>query len=78
MSTGANNSDCEQFRRAFEKDSFPSLEALYIILSGFLTFSNLPFIIQFRTVKQSVRRATKRLSVKNSTSEAKVITANDL
>ena len=78
MSTGTNNSDCEQFRRAFEKDSFPSLEALYIILSGFLTFSNLPFIIQFRTVKQSVRRATKRLSVKNSTSEAKVITANDL
>ena len=78
MSTGANNSDCVRFRREFEKNSFPSLEALYVTLSGFLTFSNLPFIVQFRTVKQSVRRATKRLSTKSATSEAKNATANDL
>ena len=69
MSTGTNNPDCEKFRRQFQEDSFPSLEAIYVILSGFLNFANLPFIVQFRTVKQSVRRVTKRVSVKSLTSQ---------
>ena len=72
MSTGTNNPNCERFRRQFEEDSYPSLEAIYIVLAGFLNFSNLPFIVQFKTVKHSVRRATRRLSSKSQTSEAKI------
>lgn len=72
MSTGTNNPNCERFRRQFEEDSYPSLEAIYVILSGFLNFSNLPFIVQFKTVKQSVRRATRRLSTKSLTSDVKI------
>ena len=72
MSTGTKNPNCGRFRRQFEEDSYPGLEAIYITLVGFLNFSNLPFIVQFKTVKQSVRRATRRLSTKSLTSEAKL------
>ena len=69
MSTGSNNPSCETFREQFEDDSYPAFDTVHIMLVGLLNFSNLPFVVQFRTVKHTVRRATRRLSSKSLTSD---------
>ena len=65
MSTGIHNPNCEDFRRQFQEYSYPGLDTIYVMLVGLLNFSNLQFVVQFRTVKYTVRRATKRLSTKS-------------
>ena len=65
MSTGINNPICKSSRRQLEDSSYPVLDIILIMLLGLLNFSNLPFVVQFKTVKHIVRRATKRLSSKS-------------
>ena len=67
MAGGTNRSHtCEKFRNEFEKLSYPGLECIYLILFTFLNFSSLPFVIQYKAVKQSVKEATKRLRLKKN------------
>ena len=68
MAGGTNRSHtCEKFRNEFEKLSYPGLECIYLILFTFLNFSSLPFVIQYKEVKQSVKEATRRLNLKKNT-----------
>ena len=67
MAGGANRSHtCEKFRNGFEKLTYPGLEYLYLIFFTFLNFSSLPFVIQYKAVKQSVKEATRRLIFKKN------------
>jgi len=54
--------DCEEDRRKFIDRGVPSLQITYLILYSFLTFSNLPFIIQFQSVKVYVSRKVSMTS----------------
>ena len=67
MAGGASRSHtCEKFRNEFESLTHPGLECTYLILFTFLNFSSLPFVIQYKTVKRSVKEATKRLNLKKN------------
>ena len=68
MATGSDNPDCEQYKKQLEDLSYPALDVIYLLLIAFLNFSNLPFVVQFKTFKHSVRRVTKRLSSKSLSS----------
>ena len=46
--------DCEQYRKNFEEISLPLLVALYLVLSAFLNVSNLPLIIEYKSMKQAI------------------------
>ena len=63
MSTGNNNPDCAVFKTQMEAHTYPGFDIVYFILIGFLNFSNVPFVVQFKTVKHTVRRATMRMSL---------------
>ena len=58
--------DCQDLRRDLEADVNPVVEVIYLVLIAFLNFASLPFVIQFQTVKHSVRRVTQRLSSHNT------------
>jgi len=60
--------DCKPFRRDFEARTIPELVIVYFTLFSFLSYSNLPFIIQVKTVKHFVARTARRLSSKKSLS----------
>ena len=46
--------DCEPFRREFEDLSIRSLQVLYLILVAFLSISNLPLVIEYKSVKDII------------------------
>jgi len=72
MAGGSQRSHtCEPYRREFESLSHPGLECTYLILFAFLNFSSLPFVIQYKTVKRSVKEATRRLTLKKSSDSDK-------
>ena len=72
MSGGTSRSDtCEPYRREFESLSHPGLECTYLILFAFLNLSSLPFVIQYKTIKRSVRDATRRITLKKSSDSDK-------
>ncbi|XP_065891009.1 uncharacterized protein [Dysidea avara] len=72
MSGGTGRSDtCEPYRREFESLSHPGLECTYLILLAFLNLSSLPFVIQYKTIKRSVREATRRITLKKSSDSDK-------
>ena len=50
--------DCEGYKKKFLDRGIPGLQLTYIILYTFLTYSNLPFIIQFQSVKVFVRKVS--------------------
>ena len=54
--------DCHKLRLDFEAERNFTIEVIYLILTAFLNFASLPFVIQFRTVKHRVRQATQRLT----------------
>ena len=54
--------DCESYRRELEALSLPGLTIIYYTLFSFLSYSNLPFLIQFKTVKLFVVKTARRLS----------------
>ena len=63
MSTGSNNPNCALFKSQLEDQTYPGFDIVLFILIGFLNFSNLPFVVQFKTVKHTVRRATLKFSL---------------
>ena len=78
MSGGTSRSNtCEPYRREFESLSHPGLECFYLILFAFLNFVSLPFVIQYKTVKRSVKEATRRLTLKKSSDSEKKSSDSD-
>jgi len=45
---------CDVYRREFEALSYPGLLITYLILFAFLNISNLPLVIQYKTVKRVI------------------------
>ena len=62
--------DCEPYRKELETVSLPGLRILYNTLSASLSYSNLPFLIQFKTVKEFVVKTVKKLNVRKSNSSS--------
>ena len=60
-------SDCHELRLDLEAEINPVLEVITFIFLALLNFASLPFVIQFETVKKSVRRATSRLNSRITT-----------
>ena len=60
--------DCEPYRRDVEARTNPVLLTVYFTLFSFLSYSNLPFLIQFKTLKIFVVNTARKLSYKRSTS----------
>ena len=56
--------DCEEERRKFEALSYPYLTAANTAAYAILNLSNLPLVLQYHNVKQSVRKLTRRISTK--------------
>ena len=56
--------DCHNLRLDLEAETNFVIEVIYLILTAFLNFASLPFVIQFQTVKHTVRQAKRRLSAK--------------
>ena len=46
--------DCEQYRKNFEEISIPCLIVMYLILMSFLNVSNLPLIIEYKSMKRVI------------------------
>ena len=58
--------DCERYRREFEDLSIPGLLVLYRILAAFLNVSNLPLIIEYKSVKNIVLSTLGQHTVKDT------------
>ena len=54
--------NCHKLRLDFEAETNFTIEVIYLILTAFLNFASLPFVIQFHTIKHRVRQATRRIS----------------
>ena len=46
--------DCEQYKKNYQEISIPSLAIMYLILAAFLNISNLPLIIEYKSMKQAI------------------------
>ena len=46
--------DCEQYRKKFEEITIQELQVLHLILVAFLNLSNLPLIIEYKSVKDKI------------------------
>ena len=66
--TGGNrrDHDCQSLRTDLEAETSPVLEVIAFISIAFLNFATLCFVIQFQTVKNSVRQAARKFSSRNS------------
>ena len=58
--------DCEQYREEIEDLSIQELQVLYLILLAFLNFSNLPLIIEYKTVKDIIISTLGRDTVRET------------
>ena len=59
--------DCHELRLDLEAEINPVLEVISFVFIALLSFASLPFVIQFETMKKSVRRATTRLNSRTTT-----------
>ena len=46
--------DCEQYREEFEEITIQELQVLYLVLFMFSNLSNLPLIIEYKSVKEKI------------------------
>ena len=60
--------DCEHYRKEFEDLSIDGLLVVYLILGAFLNVSNLPLIIEYKSMKEIIISALSRSAVKESES----------
>ena len=61
--------DCEPYRRDFEAKSNPELISAFFTLFSLLSYSNLPFLIQFKTVKHFLLETVRKMGSKKSTQQ---------
>ena len=67
-----NDLDCEHYRKEFEDLSNEGFLILQLILVAFLNVSNLPLIIEYRSIKEFIVSALSRSVVKGN--ESRTIT----
>ena len=60
--------DCQSLKLDIESETFPVIDAILIISTGFLNFSTLSFVIQFKTIKNIVGKAVRKFKITLSTS----------
>ena len=48
--------NCFEQRQDLEAESYPAVEVIYLLLVAFLNFASLPFVIQFESIKQRVKK----------------------
>ena len=58
--------DCERYRREVEKLSIRGLQVLYLFLLSFLNISNLPLIIEYKSVKDAILSTLGRDTVRET------------
>ena len=58
--------DCEQYRREFEDLSIHWLQVMYLVLVAFLNISNLPLIIEYKSVKDIILSTLGRDTVRET------------
>ena len=59
--------DCRELRLDLEAETYPVVEVIYLTIFAFLNFSSLSFVIQFETVRHTLRQATQKFSSKTLT-----------
>ena len=60
------NHDCDMERTSLEAQSNPMLEGVYFVFIAFDNLSNLPFVVQFQTVKEFVSKAVRKITNRNA------------
>ena len=60
--------NCEQYRKEIEARTYPPLLIAYFTLFSFLSYSNLPFLIKFKTIKLFVVNTARKLRSTSSAS----------
>ena len=58
--------DCEQYRKEFEDLSIHWLQVLYLLLVAFLNVSNLPLIIEYKSMKDIILSTLGRDTVRET------------
>ena len=53
-----NGHDCHKLRLELEAQTVPVLEVVYFTMVAFVNFALLPLVVQFQTVKHTIRQAT--------------------
>ena len=64
--------DCEQYREEFEDITIQELQVLYLILFAFINLSNLPLIIEYKSVKDMVVSTLNSILGHNTVKEAQL------
>ena len=59
--------DCRMLRLELEAETYPVLEAIYLISVAFLNFVSLPFVVQFHTIKNFVIQTITKLKFNTET-----------
>ena len=67
--------DCNSLKLDIESETFPVVDAISVISTGFLNFSTLSFVIQFQTIKNVVGKAARKFKITSSTSSTTTTTA---
>ena len=60
--------DCESYRKEIEAQTDTGLLVAYFTLFSFLSYSNLPFLVQFQTIKLFFVSTARRLTIIRSSS----------
>ena len=58
--------DCEQYREEIEDLSIQELQVVYLVLVAFLNLSNMPLIIEYKTVKKTILSTLGRDTVRET------------
>ena len=54
--------DCACLRLDLESETSPVVDAISIVLTAFLNFASLSFVIQFQTVKNIMTQALRKIT----------------
>ena len=58
--------DCHSLRLQLEAEMNPVIDLITLISIALLNFASLPFVIQYQTVKNFIRRAARKLYIKTT------------
>jgi len=58
---------CDKYLNDVRDASFPALSAMSLLMTSLVNFSNVLFVLQFREVKKTLRRLTRRFTSSKET-----------
>ena len=62
-----DNPMCDKYLNDVRDASFPALSAMSLLMTSLVNFSNVLFVLQFREVKKTLRRLTRRFTSSKET-----------